>query len=156
MTKILVLLVLSLGLLQAAPLVVGDSIDTFKTYKFETPQGRQMKVPKSTNLIVAAFEKDTGKLVNEYLKNEDPMFMPKKHAIYIADIHNMPSIITNMFALPKLRKYKHPIYLHFGEEFEKFFPNKEEKITVIHLKDKKVTSISFVTTKEELKAAIAK
>ena len=156
MKKFLLLVGLSLTLLVAAPLKTGDLIDTFKGFKFETPQGRMMKVPKSTNLIIAAFEKDTGKLVNAYLDTQVSMYLPKKHAIYIADIHNMPSIITNMFALPKLRKYKHPIYLHFDDEFDQFFPNQEEKITIVRLKDKKVVSISFISTKEELKAAIEK
>jgi hypothetical protein len=156
MKKFLLFIALSLTFLNAQPLQVGDSINSFSAYTFETPQGRKMKVPKSSNLIIVAFEKDTGKLVNVYLNTQDPDFLPKERAIYIADIHNMPTLITNWFALPKLREYKHPIYLHFDEKFEKFLPNKEEKITLIRLKDKKVVSISFISTKEELKAAIDK
>lgn len=156
MKKIFILIGLSLALLNAAPLSTGDSINSFKTFTFETPQERKMKIPKSTNLIVAAFEKDTGKLVNAYLDTKPAMYMPKHHAVYVADIHNMPSIITSMFALPKMQKYKHLIYLQYDEEFEEFVPNKEEKITIIRLKDKKVVSISFISTQEELKAAIEK
>jgi len=156
MKKILVALGLCLTLLTASPLQTGDLINSFSKFKFETPQGRQMKVPKSTNLVIAAFEKDTGKLVNAYLDTQNALYLPKKRVIYIADIHNMPSLITSMFALPKLQKYKHPIYLHYDEEFENFLPHKEEKITLVRLKDKKVVSISFIATTQELKAAIEK
>jgi hypothetical protein len=156
MIKFLALLSLTLTLLSAAPLGAGTSINAFGNYEFETPHGRKMKVPKSTRLVVVAFEKDTGKLVNEYLNTHEPMYMPRKRAIFIADIHKMPSIITNMFALPKLQKYKHLIYLHYDDEFENFLPNEEEKITIVRIKDKKVESVSFISTKEELKAAIEK
>lgn len=147
---------LLLTLVNASIVSVDTPLKQFNGFKYETPTGRQMKVPQKTELIVVAFEKDTGKLVNEYLKSKNPLYMPKHHAIFVADIHNMPSIITNMFALPKLRKYKHLIYLHFDDEFENFVPNKEEKITVIRLKDKKVVSVSFISTADELKEVIEK
>jgi len=156
MKKILVALTLLFTLVNADILKVGSPINALNNFKYETPKGRPMKVPKSTRLLLVAFEKDTGKLVNEYLNTQEPMYMPRKRAVFIADIHEMPSIITNMFALPKLRKYKHLIYLHYDEDFQDFIPNKEEKITVIRLKGQKVESISFISTKEELKAAIDK
>ncbi len=156
MKKILMILSLSFGLLMASEIGIGTSINTLGNYKFETPHGRQMKVPKSSKLVVVAFEKDTGKLVNNFLESQDVMYMPKKRAIFIADIHNMPSIITNMFALPKLQKYKHLIYLHYDDEFENFIPHKDEMVTLIRFKDKKVESISFISNEEELKAEIEK
>lgn len=156
MNKILLLVALSLTLLTADQIKIDTKLYQMNKFKYETPQGRRMRVPNRTELIVVAFEKDTGKLVNEYLKSKDPYYMPKRHAIYIADISNMPTIITNIFALPKLRKYKHPIYLHFDDEFGDFVPSKEEQITIIRVKNKKVTGISYVTTMKELQAAIEK
>jgi len=157
MKKILFALGLSLTFLSATALEVNKStLKEFNSFEYETPLGRQMKISKKTELIIVAFEKDTGKLVNSYLKEQDPFYMPKRHVVYIADIHNMPSIITNMFALPKLQKYKHPIYLHYDEEFEKFVPNEEEKVTLIRFGDGIVISVEYITTAEELKVAIEK
>ena len=154
--KLLILVSLSLSLLATAPLKNGTELKEFNSYKFETPHGRQMKIPKKTELIIIAFEKDTGKTANSYLDTKNPFYLSSYHAIFIADIHNMPSIITNMFALPKLQKYKHPIYLHYDDEFENFVPNKEEMITIIRLEDKKVVKVSYITTAQELKEAIEK
>jgi len=68
----------------------------------------------------------------------------------------MPTIITNMFALPKLQKYKHLIYLHYGEKFNKVVPNKSEKVTLLYIENGKIQKISYITTKKELQASIEK
>lgn len=156
MHKIFALFLLSLSLLGADMITVASPLNQLNNFKYETPQGRQMKVPKSTELVVIAFEKDTGALVNEFLDTQDPFYMPKRRAVFIADINKMPTIITNMFALPKLKKYKHLIYLHYEDQFQNAIPQKEEMITLLRIKDAKVDSISYVSTKEELKAAIEK
>jgi len=156
MHKIFALFLLSLSLLGADMITVASPLNQLNNFKYETPQGRQMKVPKSTELVVIAFEKDTGALVNEFLDTQDPFYMPKRRAVFIADINKMPTIITNMFALPKLKKYKHLIYLHYEDQFQNSVPQKEEMITLLRIKDAKVDSISYLSTKEELKAAIEK
>jgi hypothetical protein len=154
MNRFLVLLALGVSLLGADTLKPSTPLSQLNNYKYETPQGRQMKIPKSTQLLVIAFEKDTGALVNDYLATMDPFYMPKHRAVFIADINKMPSIITKMFALPKMQKYKHLVYLHYEEQFQNFVPHREEKITLARIKEGKVESISYISTKEELKAAI--
>lgn len=149
-------MLVSITLVSAEQMKIDTKLYEMNKFIYETPQGRRMRVPNKTKIIVVAFEKETGKLVNEYLKSKDPFYMPNLHAVYIADISKMPTIITNMFALPKLRKYKHPIYLHFDDEFQDFLPHKDEKITIIRIQDKKVLSINYVTTVKELQKAIEK
>ena len=156
MHKIFTFLLLGISLLGADMITVASPLNQLNNFKYETPQGRQMKIPKSTELVVIAFEKDSGALVNEFLDTQDPFYMPKRRAVFIADINKMPTIITNMFALPKLQKYKHLIYLHYEDKFQNSIPHKEEQITLLRIKDAKVESIGYVSTKEELKAAIEK
>lgn len=144
------------SILNASAIEVGSALSQLNDFKYETPQGREMRIPRSPSLIIVAFEKDTGALVNEYLNTKNPFYLQKNRSIFIADISKMPTIITNTFALPKLRKYKHLIYLHFDENFQRVIPNKKEKVTLLHIKDSKVESISYISTKEELKAAIEK
>ena len=98
----------------------------------------------------------TDSLVNEYLKTKSSLYLQKKRSIFIADIHEMPTLITNMFALPKLQKYKHLIYLHYSNKFQAVVPNKKEKVTLLHIKDGKIQNISYISTKKELQEAIEK
>ncbi|PHR53995.1 MAG: hypothetical protein COA44_14615 [Arcobacter sp.] len=156
MRKFLALLSLGFSLVSAESLELNSLLSSINNYKYETPQGRQMKVPKSTRLVIFAFEKDTGALANDFLGTQDPFYMSKHRAIFIADINRMPTIITNMFALPKMRKYKHLVYLHYEDQFENYIPHKEEQLTLARFKEGKVESITYISTTKELQAAIQK
>lgn len=156
MNKFLVVLTLSVAILSATPLKIDSPLSILDGFKYETPQGRQMKIPNKTKLVIVAFEKDTGALVNEYLNTQSPFYLPKNNTIFIADINKMPTIVTNMFALPKLQKYKHLIYLNYSDKLESAVPNKEQKITVLRVEDAKIKEISYISTVLELKAAIEK
>lgn len=156
MNKFLLALTLSVAILSAAPLKIDSSLEMLESLKYETPQGRQMKIPKKTKLVIVAFEKETGALVNEYLDKQSPFYLLKNNSIFIADINKMPSIVTSMFALPKLQKYKHLIYLHYSDKLQDAVPNKEQKITLLRFENSKIKEISYISTQQELKTAIEK
>lgn len=156
MNKFLLALTLSVAILSAAPLKIDSPLEMLEGFKYETPQGRQMKIPNKTKLVIVAFEKDTGALVNEYLDKQSPFYLPKNNSIFIADINKMPSIVTSMFALPKLQKYKHLIYLHYSDKLQEAVPNKEQKITLLRFENSKIKEISYISTVLELKTAIEK
>jgi hypothetical protein len=156
MNKFLLLLSLGFVALSAQMLKVNSDISMLDNYKYETPQGRPMKVPHETKLMIVAFEKDTGATVNNFLNTKGKYYLQKNKAVFIADIHAMPDIITKMFALPKMKKYKHLIYLHYKDKFQKNTPNKDDKITIFGVQDRKITSISYISNIKELQAAIEK
>ncbi len=154
MKKLFLFITLVFVNLQANTIAVNSSIVALDKYSYETPQGRPMKVPHETQIILIAFEKDTGAIVNNFLNAQNKYYLQKNKTIFIADIHRMPSLITKMFALPKMRKYKHLIYLQYGKEFENVIPHKEEKITVMHLAHGTIMNVSYVSNAKELKASI--
>ncbi len=156
MSKVLLFFMLSVLALNADFLNVSSSITKLNEFKYVTPQGNEIKIPKEIKLIIVSFEKDTGALVNEYLNTKSPDYLTKYNSIFIADINKMPSVITKMFALPKLRKYKHPMYLNYDEKFEQSVLGKEEMVTLLHVENSVIKHISFIVRKEELKAAIEK
>lgn len=150
MKKIFLLLIVSILTLSANSIKEGSKIQMLNNYDYETPKSRKMKVPLNTRTVLIAFDKDTGALVNEYLSTKNKYFLQRKKAIFIADINKMPTVITNMFALPKLRKYKHLIYLHYSDKFESAVPKKSEKVTILKFENQELKSISYISTKEEL------
>lgn len=150
MKKFIVFLTLFASILNAQMLKEGSSIDEFNKYEYKTPYDKKIKVEKNTKLILISFEKDVSAMVNEYLATKEKWFLTNRDAVFISDINKMPSIITKMFALPKLKKYKHPMYLHYEDEFEKIIPKKDEAVTLIRLKEGKVESISYIRTEQEL------
>lgn len=156
MNKFLLFISLSFVALSANTLKVNSSISLLDNYSYETPHARPMKVPHETKLVLIAFEKDTGATVNDFLSTKNKYYLQKNKTIFIADIHRMPSMVTKMFALPKMKKYKHLIYLHYGEKFENAIPSKDDKITVLRVVNRKITSISYISSAKELQATIEK
>ena len=93
--------------------------------------------------IIVSFEKGTGADVNEFLSSKSPDFLEKNHAVFIANISGMPSFITKMFALPKMKKYKHNVLLIYDEEDNRFL-QKDDKSTVYKLENGIIKSITFI------------
>jgi len=98
--------------------------------------------------IVVSFEKGTGADVNEFLNKQKPDFLQKHQAVFIANISGMPAFITKMFALPKMKKYKHNILLIYDENDQRFL-QKEEKSTVYKIENGVIKSVRYIT-KEDL------
>jgi len=99
--------------------------------------------------IVISFEKGTGKEVNQFLATKNPDFLAQHNAVFIANISKMPSIITTLFALPKMRDYKHKILL-IDDDDNNMFLQQEEKTTIYKLKDGVVVDIFYISSPEEL------
>ncbi|WP_428023223.1 hypothetical protein [Arcobacter sp.] len=141
MLKKLLLIPLFALFLYANSFEVNQNIGTFSLpNQFDEKQ----TIDSSIETLVVSFEKDTGKDVNEFLSSKDKDFLKNHHAAFIANISGMPSIITKMFALPKMRGYKHNVLLIYDEE-DKRFKSQEGKSTVYKLKDGVIKTIFFIT-----------
>lgn len=147
MKKILIGILLVLFSLSANELKVGDSLGTFSILN---QHDEKVTVDKNVQKILISFEKGTGADINEYLSSKDTNFLQKHHTVFIANISGMPSIITKMFALPKMRKYKHEILLIYDDEDDRF-KAKEDYSTLYTLQDGIIKSITYFT-KEDLKS----
>ncbi len=101
-------------------------------------------ITNSIQTIIVSFEKDTGKEINEFLNEKQPDFLQKHNAVFIANISGMPMFVTKMFALPKMRSYKHEILLIYDENDKRFIA-KEGNSTLYKLENGVIKSIKFIT-----------
>ncbi|BAF72031.1 hypothetical protein [Sulfurovum sp. NBC37-1] len=139
---LLAALVLSVTLF--ADIKVGDA---FPKITLQDQFGKAHMLSRQDRLILMAFEKDVSIGLSDYLKNKGNTFLSQYHARFISDISSMPSFITSMFALPKMRKYPFPLLL-IRDDSGKIFDRREGKITVYTLKNFKVSSVKFLTVKD--------
>jgi len=102
---------------------------------------------KEDRLLIMAFEKELSVMINNYLKKEPKSFLDTHHAKYISDISTMPSFITSMFVLPKMKKYPFSVML-IKNDFGKQFNRTKGKITLYRLKNNKIEEILFLSPKE--------
>ena len=156
MKKVLILMALAITIVSADVLKISSTLSSLNKFEYENPQGEKLTIPLNVKTIIISYKKETGKLINKYLISKHPTYLDELNAVFIADINKMPSVITTLFALPKLRKYKHTIYLHYADKFAEYIPAKDEKITVIKIENQKVISIFYITTKNELIKALEK
>lgn len=77
-----------------------------------------------------------------------------ENVIYIADISGMPSIISKLFALPKMKKYSFPVALDKEGEITSTLPSKEDNASLINLDNMKITEVQFFDTAKSLEKAL--
>jgi len=147
----LALLVLA-TIAQAEQIQIGSRLQGFE---LEDQFGKPHSIQKMPRTLILTFEKKTGAFVNQFLTRQGSRYLAEHDALYIADIARMPSLITTMFALPKMRKYTHTILLAYGKDFQKHFPIRDGMATVIRFDPSStVTGFAFVSSEEELQKEI--
>jgi len=149
--KILLVLVFMLSISSADTLQISTPFNSFNKFVYKTQFDKKVAISNNIKTIVISYEKDTGRLVNNYLINKDSLYLKEKNAVFIADIHEMPSLITKIFAMPKMRKYKHTIYIYDEDDFVEFAKPKDGKVTVIKFENQKVKKIYYISSEQELK-----
>ncbi|RXJ65818.1 hypothetical protein CRV08_14230 [Halarcobacter ebronensis] len=144
MKKTLLAIFMFSTLLFANSFKVGENIGTFS---LPNQFDEKKSINSDVKLILVSFEKDTGKEVNTFLASKPKEFLALHNAVFIANISGMPSIITKLFAMPKMREYKHSILLIYDEEDDRFV-KEDEKTTIYKLENGVIKSISYVTADE--------
>lgn len=140
MKKIILLLSLVLCAF-SQELLVNEKISNFSlANQFD----EKKTIDEKVQTIIVSFEKGTGKEVNEFLEEKSPDFLENHNAVFIANISGMPMFITKMFALPKMKNYKHEILLIYDEKDDRF-KAKEGMSTLYELEDGVIKSIKFIS-----------
>ena len=143
--KFLIASLLFINILVAQTLSVGDK---YPSFMMPDQFNKYTKVYHHDEMVIMTFEKDISAQLSEYLQKRKSDYLPSKKTKYVADISGMPSIITKMFALPKMKKYNYKIQLiHDGDRGEQF-PRKDEMITVFKINNYKIESIEYMKPKE--------
>ena len=104
-------------------------------------------VNSDVKTMIVSFEKDTSAGINEFLSTKEKGFLEANNTVFIADISGMPSVISYLFALIKMKKYNYNVLL-IEEEGDTRFSKKEEKLTVYTLDNGVVTNIEYVEIKD--------
>jgi len=118
---------------------VGSSVSAFSA---NDQFGAPFKLGADCRALLISFDMATGKQANQQLSALGKDFLPQHHAVYVANIHEMPAI-GRVFALPKMRSYAHRIVLADDATLLSPFPKQEKRVTVLLLQKSKVTGIRY-------------
>ena len=139
--KKLLLLLLPVYLL-AQILQVGDEVSIVK---LKSQHDREYTLVDSGVWIIT-WDKISTRTANKYFNNQE---MPKDINLLV-DVSQAPSGIFNLFILPDMKRYKHPILLSFNELYNVKLPYKENHLTLLYIENKKIVKIDYLKDESEL------
>ena len=129
-----------------AELKVGEAFPALTLVdQFDTKTEIQRK---GSATLLLSFEKDVSSSIKKYIDSKEKDFLAKNNIMYISDISSMPSFITSMFAIPKMKKFDFKISLINDEKEALFLDRKEGKVTVVTLKNNIIKTLNFVKAKD--------
>lgn len=136
----LIFILVSVNALDASQLKSGDK---FPQIQSTDQHEEQYSIPEGTQFVAVTFTMSAGKKANQYFSSKGKSFLPDNKAVYLANIHGMPSV-ARVFAMPKMRKYPHRIMLADEKDLLEPFPQKKGFATVFQLDDSnRIVSITF-------------
>ena len=150
-TYLLSVLLMSASAAFAAPVVLEQPLPTLTLQDQHTqPWG----VKADTRLVVFAAGRKPSNVVMEVLGSQAKGFLESRQAVYVADMCRMPGFVTRTFALPALRDQPFAVGVNLDDKQLADWPRQEDAITLIRLEAGRVSSIAYVRTAAELKAAL--
>ncbi|XOB62201.1 hypothetical protein ACMC56_16660 [Campylobacterota bacterium DY0563] len=138
--KILISLFLFINLAFSSSLKLGDDLSSLKV---EDQFEKVLEINKNIKKIIIVFSKDKGDKIKSFLET-NPNYLKTNNALYFADVSAAPGFVTNLFMVPKFKKYNYSIGLIRDEKVAESFPKKDENnLTIIELKENKISSIKY-------------
>ncbi|TGK51275.1 hypothetical protein EHQ43_01805 [Leptospira bouyouniensis] len=129
-------------------LKIGDLLPEINyTNQWEEPS----PIPTDTKKVLFISDMDASKIIHPILEKEGKGYLESKQTVLISDIHRMPSLITKFVALPKMKSYPYTLRLVREEKIADSFPRTKGFVTLIQLKEGKVTKIIISNQEAEVK-----
>lgn len=125
---------------------VGDEIEL---KEISDQHGKSHKLKENQTLVIT-WDRETTAIANNFFDGKSELFTDEKVAM-IVDVSQTPEGIMTLFVMPRMKSFKHPILLSYDEAFNLTLPYKDEKITLLKVKEGKVEKIDFLNSQEELK-----
>jgi hypothetical protein len=137
---------------------VSDGMNVGSEISFSLPDqfDKKHELLDTTKILILSFAKSTGHVVKNYLATQPAEYLPSRDAFFIADISPMPTVIRNTFALPDLQKSPFSVLLIYDKAIAAQIKDdtKADKIAILTLKNKKIVSVKYIDTEDELKAIL--
>jgi len=111
-------------------------------------------IPPTTTTVLFAADMAAKKIVQALLDARDADYLAHHQAVFIADIHGMPRVITKLFALPRMRKYGYEVLLIDDADVGARFPRRDGEVTVLGLRDLQPIAVHYVRDVEALMRAL--
>ena len=111
-------------------------------------------VGAETRVLLFTRDMDAGDVAKEALA-EHAALLEAAHAVYVADISRMPSLVAKLFALPAMRKRPYRMLLDRDGTATADFPARAGEVTLLRLHDGTIERVDYAASAEAVRAALA-
>ena len=107
-----------------------------------------------TRILLVARDMDGAKLVDAALEGKPKGYLDERHAVFLADISRMPSVIATLFALPKMRDYNYRILLDRDARIAPRYQAGEGEVLWLQLDGLQIVAQQVFTRADDLRQAL--
>lgn len=107
-----------------------------------------------THILLVARDMDGAKLVDAALQGKPKGYLDERHAVFLADISRMPSVIATLFALPKMRDYNYRILLDRDARIAPRYQAGEGQVLWLQLDGLQIVAQQVFTRADDLRQAL--
>ncbi len=107
-----------------------------------------------THILLVARDMDGAKLVNAALEGKPKGYLDERHAVFLADISRMPSVIATLFAIPKMRDYNYRILLDRDARIAPRYQAGEGQVLWLQLDGLQIVAQQVFTRADDLRQAL--
>jgi len=115
---------------------------------------RRGGIDTDTRVLLFAPDRESSQIAHEVLEPLGGEALNRSGIRYVADISGMPGLVTQVFALPRMREYSYPVLLGRDSADTAALPAQAGAVTVLRLDGGTVTGVEFAKTADELGAML--
>ncbi|GAB3108494.1 hypothetical protein G8770_23590 [Aestuariicella hydrocarbonica] len=121
-------------------LALGDRVD-FRL--LQDQMGNTFTHQNKMKLVLFAQGMGSKDLVQDSLEAIDTACMSDGELVYLANISGMPTIISKLVAIPRMRDYPYPIWLDLDGLATEGLPSRDEQVTVLSIAQQSITETEY-------------
>lgn len=148
MRRILVPALMVVHLLAAAAVLQpGDALPPIA---LKDQHEKALAIARDTKLIFFTAEMGGSRLMTKALAALPPTVLKDRNAVYIADISDMPGLVSNIFAVPKMQREAYPVGLIRDAKDGTILPRRPGAVTVLRMDNGKISAIEFAQDVQQI------
>ena len=129
------------------PLSIGNQVD-FSL--LEDQHGNGFAYQDNMKLVLYVDSMKSKNLVRDSLQDIDQTCMNDGRVVYLADISGMPSLISRLIAIPRMRDYPYPIWLDRNGLATEALPVRDDMVTVLTVDHQAISGMEFYADTQPL------
>lgn len=136
---------------QGTPLQTGDALPALT---LNDQHDKPYTLAADTQQILFAADNGGAELVMAELDRRGASWLKETKRAYLADIHKMPSLVTRLFAMPKLREKAYPIALGRDAADLAMYPRRKDCVSLLPIAAGKLGEVTYACDATALQAAL--